>query len=327
MKKKFDIVSIGDCAIDAFVEVEEATTHCNLKTDHCEICFSFADKIPYKSLSMQSAGNANNVAVGMSRLGLRSAFYGSIGDDANGKVIMNTLRKEDVSTKFMNVQKNVQTNFHVVLAFQGERTILIKHQDFKYELPKGIADASWIYLTSVGLKGLPMHAKLTSFLKSHPEIKMAFNPGTYQLRMGLKKLLPLFKRTEILFLNKEEARLLLQNNDDPKDLAEQLRETGPDTVIITDGLKGAYCLHGGIFHYIGIYPHKIVESTGCGDAFATGFTAAFIHGLPVEEALRWGGRNGASVATKVGPQEGLMTKTHMLKDLRTHKQFKSELKS
>jgi ribokinase len=323
MKKKFDIISIGDCTVDAVVEVEEATTHCDIHHEKCQICFSFADKIPYKSLTVLSAGNSNNAAVGMARLGLKSAFHSTVGNDMNGRIILDALKKEKVNTSFMGVQQ-IPTNFHFVLNFKGERTILIKHQDFKYQLPKGIDNTAWIYFSSVGPKGLSLHAQLLKLLQKHTEIRMAFNPGTYQLRMGTKKLMPLFKHTEILFVNKEEARFLVGRDDEPKELAFALQKMGPKTVVITDGLKGSYCLQGDHFYYIGIYPHKVKEATGCGDAFATGFTAATILGLPIDEALRWGGRNGASVATEVGPQKGLLNRSKMERDLKSHKVFKAK---
>src|SRR5437899_2673153 len=103
--KKYDIVSIGDCTIDAFIKIEEATVSCDIHHENCQICMSFADKIPYQSLHLLSAGNCNNVAVGSSRLGLKAGFYGTVGADANGKTILASLKEEKVSTQFMSVQK------------------------------------------------------------------------------------------------------------------------------------------------------------------------------------------------------------------------------
>jgi len=327
MKKKYDIVSIGDCAIDAFLKVEEAKV-LKEKNDHKLLAFSFGDKIPYEELDLISAGNCNNVAVGSSRLGLKAAFYGSVGHDHNSHVILNKLHEEKVSTEFMSIQKGMQTNFHVVLWHGGERTILIKHQPFKYKLPAGIDNTNWIYLSSIGPRGLTVQPPLLALLKRHPEVKLAFNPGTFQLRMGVKKLAPLFKVTEILFVNKEEAELLVgYNGGDVHKMALALQKMGPHIVVITDGLNGSYALSGHEFWQCGIYPHKPIEATGAGDAFATGFTAATFHGLPVAEALRWGARNGASVATKVGPQAGLVQKNAMVHDLGAHKGFKAKLVS
>lgn len=326
--KKYDIISIGDCTIDAFLKIEEATVECDAHHENCKICLSFADKIPYESLHLISAGNCSNVAVGSSRLGLKAAFYGTIGADPNGKVIMEKLKSEKVSTEFMSIQKNYPTNFHFVLWFRGERTILIKHQDYHYQLPKNIENTKWIYLSSIGPEGTKIQPAIARLLQKDPELKMAFNPGTFQLRMGVKKLSPLFKRTEILFVNKEEAELLLgRMSNDIKNLAHGLNKLGSKTVIITDGLKGSFCLDQAKFYSVGIYPHKPIEATGCGDAFATGFTAARILGLPIEEALRWGSRNGAGCATQIGPQAGLIHKREMILNLKQHSNFKAKILS
>ncbi len=323
--KKFDMIAIGDCTMDAFVIVDEASVHCNIHHEDCLLCFSFANKVPYRELQLLSAGNANNVAVGSSRLGFKSAFYGTVGTDQGGTTILQKLKSEKVDTRFMHIQKNKPTNFHFVLSFQGERTILIKHQDFDYKLPAGISDTKWVYLTSVGKKGLTLHKPLAEMLNKNPDIKMSFNPGTFQLRMGLKKLLPLFKRTEILFVNKEEAELLVGKATDMKALLERLQKTGPKNVVITDGLKGSYVLDAGVMYNIGVFPHHPIEATGAGDAYATAFTAAIMYNLPPSEALRWGARNGASVATKVGPQAGLVTKKEMLSSLAKHKKFQPKI--
>jgi ribokinase len=325
---KYDIVSIGDCTIDAFLEInkDEPMVHTEIKKDRSQLCFSFGDKIPYESLTLLSAGNANNVAVGMSRLGFKSAFYGTVGNDHNSHVILHKLHAEKVSTEFISAQKGMQTNFHTVLWYRGERTILIKHQPYKYKIPKAMANTSWVYLTSVGPKGLALHPQIEAFLKKNKKIRMSFNPGTFQLRMGVKKLIPLFRLTEILFLNKEEAQLMVGNlGGDIYKLSLALHKLGPKVVVITDGLKGSYAFAGGEFYTCGIYPHHPIEATGAGDAFATAFTAAVMQGLPVSDALRWGARNGASVAEKIGPQAGLTYKAAMLRDLKAHKNFKAKM--
>lgn len=324
-KKKFDLISIGDCTIDAFIHVEEATLH-KFKRNDNEICFRFGDKLPYESLHLLTAGNSNNAAIGASRLGLKAAFYGTVGEDSNGQLLLNRLKKERVDSKFMRVQNKFPTNFHFVLWFQKDRTILIKHQPFQYALPKGIEDTRWLYLSSIGPKGLQLNPAIAKMLNANPDMKMSFNPGTFQLRMGINKLKPLLKRTEILFVNKEEAEELLgKTSGDYKELAIALQKYGPKTIVITDGMKGSTCYDEGELYMVGIYPHKPIEATGCGDAFASGFTSARAHGLSVPEALRWAARNGAGCAEKIGPQDGLIAEKLMIADLKKHPKFQATI--
>src|ERR1700722_15997845 len=99
MAKKFDIISVGDCTVDAFVHLEEAEI-INTKTGP-KLAVNYGDKIPYEQIYSLSAGNCNNIAVGAARLGLKAGFYGSVGHDHNSHLILNKLREEGVSTEFM----------------------------------------------------------------------------------------------------------------------------------------------------------------------------------------------------------------------------------
>src|SRR5688572_16999823 len=109
---KYDIVSIGDTTIDAFIELHEASVHCSVDHTDCQLCLSYADKIPYENLTMQPAGNSANNAVGSARLGLKNAFISGIGDDDQGKMIVKELASEGIDTKFIHVNKGGKTNLH-----------------------------------------------------------------------------------------------------------------------------------------------------------------------------------------------------------------------
>lgn len=128
---KYDVVCIGDVVIDAFIRLHEASVHCNVNHSKCEICMTFADKIPYETLEVIPAvGNASNVAVGLSRLGFKSAMIAAVGDDLFGKQVLEAYDKEGVGKEFIKINPGVPTNYHFVLNFQAERTILIKHNSY-----------------------------------------------------------------------------------------------------------------------------------------------------------------------------------------------------
>src|SRR3990167_6437645 len=173
---KYDIVSIGDTTIDAFIELHEASVHCSVDHTNCQLCLSYADKVPYESLVMQPAGNSTNNAVGSARLGMKNAFVTSVGDDDSGKRVINELKSEGIDTRYIYVNRGAQTNFHFVLAFQGERTILIKHNKFAYKLPK--LNTDWIYFSSMAAGTEKFHKEIESFLNRNSKIRFSFNPGT-----------------------------------------------------------------------------------------------------------------------------------------------------
>ena len=122
-------------------------------------------------------------------------------------------------------------------------------------------------------------------------------------------------KTGVIFVNKEEAEILVGDSTTVSDLLYRLHRLGPDIVVITDGPNGAFASDGINQFFLPIFPLKVVERTGAGDAFATGFVAALYHGNTIKEALRWGAANSASVVTKIGPEDGLLKLTELRKML------------
>src|SRR5580704_13314870 len=130
MAKKYDLVCIGDVVMDAFIGLQEATVTWAKARDNATLSMPFATKIPYKSLTVATAvGNSSNVVVGASRLGFKTAIIAVIGADGYGKEVLEYYRKEKVSTEFLKINKDKPTNYHFVLNYEAERTILIKHED------------------------------------------------------------------------------------------------------------------------------------------------------------------------------------------------------
>lgn len=320
-KKAYDIISIGDATLDTFIPIEDASVHCDLRKDACLLCLSYADKIAVERPVQTVGGNAANNAVGMARLGLKAALYVELGSDETGERVLRKLKKEGVSTEYARCSRGKETNTAFVLNHKGERTIFVYHADRDYRLPK-LKDASWLYLTSIGKNHLSLHAEVLAWLKKH-DAKMAFNPGTHQLKQGLEKLRSVLAAATVVFVNKEEAKRLVGDIDGIKDLLAALRRTGPDIAVITDGERGSYAHDGFKYWKCGTTETPVVERTGAGDAFATGFVAAMIRGEDVPAALRWGTMNSGSVITEIGPQAGLLTKSRMASWLRKYARVKA----
>ena len=309
---QYDFIGIGDTVSDAFIRLKEASVHCNVSKEDCEICMKFADKIPYEDVWVVAAvGNAPNAANSAARLGLKAAMVTNIGADAQGKEALEAFEKEGVATEFIKAHEGIKTNYHYVLWYEDDRTILIKHETYPYELPD-IGSPKWVYFSSVSEKAFPYHLALADHLETHPEIKFAFSPGKWEIRMGTEKLARLYARTDAFFCNKEEAEKILNmpSGSDVKELLKGIRALGPKIVAITDGPRGAYAYDAeDRFWQMPIYPDPKppYERTGAGDAFASTVAVALAKGLPVSEALRWGPVNSMSVVQSVGAREGLLT--------------------
>ncbi|MDO8573358.1 MAG: carbohydrate kinase family protein [Candidatus Daviesbacteria bacterium] len=308
----FDLISIGDSTIDNFVKIHDAEVKCNLNKTDCQLCVEYGDKIPVDKLTHLVAGNAANNAVGSARLKLETAIYTNVGSDPQGQQILEKLKNEGINTRYVVINEGMESNLSTVLIFQGERTIFVYHQQWKYLLPD-LDPSKWVYFTSVGssftesslLQELDVYLERTG-------AKLFYNPGTYQLMAGVKKNPKLLTLTELFIVNKEEAEKILSKEELPiKKLLKGLADLGPKMIVVTDGIDGSYGFDGKTFFHIDIFPAHLVEMTGAGDGYATGLLAGLFHGESLAGAMRWGAANGASVVEQIGSQAGLLTYEQM----------------
>lgn len=309
-----DFIAIGDIVIDAFIKLKNASVNCDINREHCTITIPFGAKIPYESVEVISAvGNSPNAAVSASRLGLKSALVTNMGNDQNGRDCLETLKKENVSTDFISVQEGKETNYHYVLWYDNDRTILIKHHEYDYKLPD-IGSSKWLYLSSLGENTFEYHKQIVKYLKIHSEISLAFQPGTFQIDFGKDKMKDIYKSAKIFFCNVEEAEKILGLNTLGKvELLKRMRELGPEIVVITDGLNGSYIFDGKNMWSQPSFPDSRTpfERTGAGDAFASTTVAALALGKNLLTALSWGAVNSMSVVQQVGAQKGLLASSQI----------------
>jgi ribokinase len=276
----------------------------------------FGEKIPYKNVTVVNAvGNSPNAAVSAHRLGLQSALISSVGHDRYGTDCLQALREEGVHTDYVKVHEGKLTNYHYVLRYGPERTILIKHEQFPYALPQFDTPPRYIYFSSIGEHGLPHHFEIAKYVQEHPETKLVFQPGTFQIKLGAEKLKEVYAVTEIFFCNKEEAQSILNTSEQSMSkLLRSFRDLGPKLPVITDGPSGAYVVdENDQAWHMPMYPDPAdpIDRTGAGDAFASTFTSAIALGLSPAEALAWGPINSMSVVQHIGAQKGLLTKQEL----------------
>jgi len=308
-----DFVAVGDITTDAFIRLKDASVTCDINRENCLICMRFGDKIPYEFVEVvRAVGNGPNAAVAAARLGLASVALTNLGDDQNGKECRESLEKDGVATDYITTHEGKPTNYHYVLWYEEERTILVKHTEYDYRFPKDLPPPKWLYLTSLASNSLPYHEELLAYLGAHPETKLAFQPGTFQMKLGYEKLKGLYARSEVFFCNKGEAQRILGQPDEHglKNLLAGLCALGPKITVITDGPNGAYAFDGTEYWQIPMYPDPKppVDRTGAGDSFASTFTIALSLGKSIPEALAWGPVNSMSVVQQVGAQKGLLTR-------------------
>lgn len=309
--KNFDFIAIGDITTDAFIKLsgDDADIRCSEDDSKEQICLNFGDKIEYDSVTeVNAVGNSPNAAVSAHRLGLNSALVTNLGDDTNGKKMIQALESEGVSKDFVKIHEGKGSNYHYVLWYEEERTILVKHHEYDYELPD-MGKPKWIYFSSVGENSMDYHQAIAKYVKDNPEISLAFQPGTFQIRLGYEKLKDLYAVCGLFFCNKQEAQRILKTKEkDMKKLLESMQALGPKIAVITDGPDGAYAYDGTDMWQMPMYPDPAppVDRTGAGDSFSSTVTSALALGKTLPEALSMGPINSMSVVQHVGAQEGLL---------------------
>ncbi|HLD31354.1 MAG TPA: PfkB family carbohydrate kinase [Patescibacteria group bacterium] len=314
----FDVITIGDSTVDSniIIDHQKARVTCDLKKENCLLCFNYADKVPIEQTVQSIGGNAANVAVGCRRLGLKTAIVTELGADLNGQLIKEELERAEVDIRWVHLWPKQETRFSVVLNYQGERTILAYHVPRRYTLP-ALATTRWIYFTSLGASHASLQANLLKYLKAHPEIKLACNPGSFQIKDGLKTLRKILPRLDLLFVNKQEAEKIVGGKEIETNMA-RFHKLGIKIVVITDSTQGSYLSSGQERYHLPSYPLKPLAKTGAGDAYASGFLSALTAGKSLTEAMQWGTANAGGVVQKIGAQKGLLTKAGVQKIIRRY---------
>lgn len=317
MPRIYDVIAIGEATIDAFMTIHDSSEKMHFDDKSHELRFKHGEKINVESYDFQMGGNAANVAVGLTRLGLNATLAAEIGDDEFSIKIRNHLASENVERVLVTQGKGRQSNFSVIINFKGDRTIFNEDLTREHKFDYDEIAAKYVYLTSMGEDWVGAYEEAVKFARKHGG-KVAFNPGHLQLAHQSKIIHQIMKDTEILFVNKEEAEKILFNHYNKKvdntdhyikNLCKELQEMGPNIVVVTNGREGSHVLDTeGNFLSEDLYPGKTIERTGAGDAFATGFLGAILNNESIQNAMKWGSINSASVVGQIGAEAGLLTK-------------------
>jgi len=319
---QLDVLSVGDIVTDAFIKLldDQAVSFDN---DHGKwLAVPFGVKIPFDHAEViEAVGNASNASVSFARLGLKSGLVANVGSDQHGRDMLAALHKNKVDSRFVHINPGMHSNYHYVLWYKAERTILIKHEEYEYSWPRmrAIDIPKWIYFSSISKHALEYHDEIVEWLEDNPDVKLAFQPGTFQIDVGTTRLAKLYQHTEVLLLNREEAAEVSGGrHDDLEGLFNKLHALGPKIVVITDGPKGAYASDGQEAFSMPAYPDpkSPYDRTGAGDAFSAAFVAALIKGNTIEGALQWAPINSMSVVQYVGAREGLLTEHQLMEYLK-----------
>lgn len=301
---KYDIVTFGSAVVDVFIHTDVALKG-NL------ISYPVGAKILINDLNFNIGGGGTNTAVAFSRFGLKTGCICKVGNDENGSKILSLLKEEKVD--FLGkIDKNGMSGYSVILDSKGgERTILTYkgvNNDIAIKDIRGISSGEictkWLYYTALLEKSFFSQKKL-AFIMNKKGVKIAFNPSLYII--DKENISSLLKICEVLILNKEEAIALFKRYGCKGGVLEGLHSLGPRIIVVTNKDKETLCYDGN--RKYSIMPHKnikVIERTGAGDAFASGFIAGRIVGFDTQKCLELGLQESESVITFKGAKNKLL---------------------
>ncbi|MFA6105686.1 MAG: carbohydrate kinase family protein [Patescibacteria group bacterium] len=307
----YQLIAIGDPIIDTHVRIDDSSAECRIiPHGNIKLCFDYGSKVPIIDSFQSLGGNAPNVCVGATKLGLKTAVLSTVGKDVSGQIAIRELARYGVDTSLITIDPTAKTRYSIVLNYLKERTILSYSNKKNYAWPTPAPETEWIYYTGLGDGFETMHKHLMKYLTLHPTVRLAFNPGSYLMKFGRSYLAEIISRTDILIVNLEEAESLLNTKlakeKSVRTIIHGLISRGAKEVAVTDAEKGAWVGNDEEVLHLNSFPVTVVAKTGAGDAFSAAYLAARFKGHDLKNALIWGITNSASVIQHEDCHTGLL---------------------
>ena len=291
----YDVITFGAGSMDIYAKSKKFLAKGK------DICVPVGSKNEVEDIMMFSGGGGTNASATFAKQGLKTGYCGQVGNDCFGDLIIKELGELRINTKLILRTKDKPTNVSVFLASPGrDRTILVyrgaSDELSKKDIPwSKIKQAKWFYLAPFSGKLTNLTNDLVDFAKKN-KIKVAFNPGYSQLTLPRPVLKRILSKVDVLILNKKEAAQLAIGK---KNKGITVITKGADGVDIFDG-KYAYSANS-----LGL---KVVDTTGAGDAFGSGFIAGLIQKNDIIFAIQLAMANSGYNITKWGAKDGLLKK-------------------
>lgn len=304
------MLTIGAAVQDVFLSHSLEFKPVSDKTaDELFLKIELGSKNDVNNIDFSTGGGATNAAVTFARQGLEVQFMGTIAHDPAGSAVLADLDKEGVDTSLISYSKIYCTGYSVVLlSSTGERTFLTyrgasTHYDINnFDLSDASAD--WLYITSMA-GNVDVVDKIFRQAKSL-NTKIFYNPGKDELKQPAK-LKSLLEDVDILSVNKQEAQLIVDGHD-LEELVRKLLHYVP-MAIISDGPNGVMASDGKTIVRAGMYEDvKVIDRTGSGDAFGSGFLSQWSVGKSLKDSIVFASANSTSVVTKIGAKSGILHK-------------------
>jgi ribokinase len=303
------ILTIGKATQDVFMASDEFDPHADGKATYTQLPLGV--KMEVRDVTFATGGNASNVAVTFARQGLSTEYMWTLGYDPASETVLRDLDEEGVATNRVVRASHYQAGYSTILiATNGERTILnhrgistdTKGTDLDFE---AIAEADWVYPSSLANGGVDLLRKIVDYAEKN-DTKVMLNPAGPELAKP-DKLKSLLESVEILCVNKEEMQQLVEG-ETLEELVRHALNYVP-VAIVSDGPNGVVASDGKTIVRAGMYEDvKVIDRTGAGDAFASGFLSQWAQGKSLKDAIIFASANSTSVVMKIGAKPGILHK-------------------
>ncbi len=269
--------------------------------------FELGAKLPVEQVVFATGGNAMNASVTFARQGLQAELMCMLGTEPSGRAVVAALDHEGVGTNYVVQDERFETSYStILLAPSGERTILTYQGAHPHDTGwpfdlDALKQADWLYVSSVGSMAL-LEKVIT--IAANYGVQVAFNPGSRELQ-EIPKVKALLEDVAILMVNRDEAKLIVEGST----WEELLRHTAHlvPVAVISDGARGAMVTDRKKIVKAGVYKDvQVLDRTGAGDAFCSGFVAMYAQGKSLEEAVLFASANSTGVVGAIGATTGIL---------------------
>lgn len=311
----FDIITFGSATQDIVVKPKNLTVLKYGKdfSTGQGVCFPLGSKIEIDQIIFSNGGGGTNTAATFALQGFKTAYCGTVGQDFSGEEIIKELKKLKINTNFISQTNKKTTNRSIIIFNSGQDRTIFAYRGAselmeKKDVPWGKLKTKWLYLAPLSGLLCDTFEDIMNFAHEN-KIKIAVNPGMAQL--SLPNFPEIVKKIDVLILNQEEASFLTKIPfEKEKEIFKKIDELCPGVALMTKGSEGILVSDGKYIYSAKPHPdRKVVDTTGAGDSFASGFICDFIrYNGDIEKSIQFGMANSEGCLSEIGAKNGLLKK-------------------
>jgi sugar/nucleoside kinase (ribokinase family) len=265
-------------------------------------------------IRITAAGTSAGTSVDLAKLGCSVTAVGALGNDEMGNILIGILNRYGVNTKYLSRKDGVQTSGSILpIRPNGERPalhVMGSNAVFSFEdVPRDVvAKADFVHIGGFYLMPKfdgPDTVKALELAKEHGAVTTMDILGIKQDGMA-EKILPCMPYLDYFMPNLEEAAMITGLTD-PDEMCKYFLNAGAKNVVLKMGERGSLIVSStGERIRVPAFKVKIVDTTGCGDAWSAGFIAGLSLNMSVTKAAQLGSACGSLVASGLGSDAGII---------------------